>query len=397
MNDLETRLAELLKAGVGDPPSRVTVEAVRQQRARRQVLAGVTAVVVIALLAGVSASLLIRLGGAGPAVRPGLTAGIPRYYVEEASQRRFGTAVRETATGRVTATVRCPWRNAAPEIYPIAAASGQRFFMVCTANTHRATAQARIYQFQVTRSGQVRGYALIPGGQLGDVTVGSMAVASDGSSVAVIVAPPQTGPATTPQAQIVVINTRTGARAIWRNPPAESQDSRFRLFDVSFTADGRELVFLGTRVCGSGTHPRNCQPLHQQVRALSPPADGGLLSAGQNLFDTVEVGTSRFITNAAVSADGSTLTLVTVNVPPKPQPSTVTVSQALIGTRGQRVIYQTRGSSGLEPDVFFNADASGRHFLINAGPSGHPANGWIHHGRLIKLEPSGTGVFYEAW
>jgi len=397
LNDLETRLAELLKAGVGDPPQRVTVQAVRRQHVRRQVITGVTAIALIALLAGVSASLLARLGGAGPAVRPSLPAGIPRYYVQEASQQGFGTVVRATATGRVTATVRCPWRNAAPEIYPIAGASGQRFFMVCTADTRQAPGQARIYRFQVTSSGQVRSYALIPGGQLGNVSVGPMAVASDGSSVAVIVAPPRTGPGTTPQVKIIVINTRTGAHALWRNAPPGSNVSRFRLFDVSFTTHGRELVFLGTQVCGSGTHPRDCQPLHQQVRALSPPADGGSLNAGHKLLDTAEAGTSRFITDAVVSADGSTLTLVTVNVPPKPQPSTVTVSQTSTGSHAQRVIYQTQGSSGLEPDVFLSADASGRQFLITAGPVANRSNGWIHDGKLIELKPPGAQVFYEAW
>ena len=37
MNDLEGRLAELLKAGVGDPPSPITVHAVRHRMARRRV------------------------------------------------------------------------------------------------------------------------------------------------------------------------------------------------------------------------------------------------------------------------------------------------------------------------------------------------------------------------
>ena len=161
------------------------------------------------------------------------------------------------------------------------------------------------------------------------------------------------------------------------------------------TVHGRELVFLA-QVCGPGTHPGDCQPLHQQVRALRPPAEDGSLNPGQTLLDTAEAGTSRVITDAVTSADGSTLTFVIVNVPAKPQPSTVTVSQTPMGSHAQRVIYQTRGSTGLEPDVFLSADASGRQFLITAGPAANPANGWIHDGKLIKEKPPGAQVFYEA-
>jgi hypothetical protein len=56
-----------------------------------------------------------------------------------------------------------------------------------------------------------------------------------------------------------------------------------------------------------------------------------------------------------------------------------------------------RGSSGQEPKIFFTADATGRHFLISAGPFTHPAVGWIHHGQLVSLKPFGAWVFYEAW
>jgi hypothetical protein len=48
MNDLEGRLAELLKAGVGDPPYTVTVQAVRRQMARRRLVGAFGAAVGIA-------------------------------------------------------------------------------------------------------------------------------------------------------------------------------------------------------------------------------------------------------------------------------------------------------------------------------------------------------------
>src|SRR5262249_61928927 len=47
VTDLEGGRAELLKAGDGDPPSPVTVQAVRHERARRQVAAALGAVAAI--------------------------------------------------------------------------------------------------------------------------------------------------------------------------------------------------------------------------------------------------------------------------------------------------------------------------------------------------------------
>jgi hypothetical protein len=74
MNDLESRLADLLKAGVGDPPGRVTVQAVRRQRARRRAVAAVGAATAVAVVAAVSFGLSGRLGNPGPAVSPTVTA-----------------------------------------------------------------------------------------------------------------------------------------------------------------------------------------------------------------------------------------------------------------------------------------------------------------------------------
>ena len=48
---------------------------------------------------------------------------------------------------------------------------------------------------------------------------------------------------------------------------------------------------------------------------------------------------------------------------------------------------------------FFGADPSVRFLLLNVGPaSGTSVNGWIDHGRLVRLTPAdGSNVFYEAW
>ena len=74
MNDVQSRLAELLKAGVGDPPARVTVQAVRRRRARRRGAAAAGAAAAVAVVAAVSAGLFGRVGNPGPAVSPTVSA-----------------------------------------------------------------------------------------------------------------------------------------------------------------------------------------------------------------------------------------------------------------------------------------------------------------------------------
>src|SRR5215470_6308417 len=73
MNDLQGRLAELLKAGVGDPPTRVTVQSVRRRRGKRRLVAAVGAAAAIAVVA-TSAGLLGGFGNPGPSVSPSVSA-----------------------------------------------------------------------------------------------------------------------------------------------------------------------------------------------------------------------------------------------------------------------------------------------------------------------------------
>src|SRR6266567_738175 len=74
MNDVQSRLAELLKAGVGDPPARVTVQAVRRRRARRRGAAAVGAAAAVAVVAVIGAGLSGRLGSPSPAVSSTVSA-----------------------------------------------------------------------------------------------------------------------------------------------------------------------------------------------------------------------------------------------------------------------------------------------------------------------------------
>jgi hypothetical protein len=399
MNETQTRVADLLKASVGDPPGRVTVQAVRRQRARRQVrVAGLATAV--AVIAAVGVGTAFRLEAAGPATGTAPPAGVPRYYAEQGSSQGHELAViRATSTGAVTATFGCPWpKMKPPVIYPVAADSQRAFFMVCQAFYHQSPGDARIYQFHVTASGRVGGYAMIPGGDLGTVMLDRMVVAPDGSEVAVLEVPGAavSGPGATTQARIVVINTRTGAHAVWRNAAPGTGAVRFDVLGLSFGSGGRELAFLGDQTCGLGQNPARCQPLDQQVRVLAPAASGGVLSDSRIVLRRIEPA-STLISDAVLSSDDSTLTIATESFPSKPRPSTVRVWQIALRSGRQHVIYQVQGASGVSPLLIFSPDASGRHFLIEAGSFKHPVAGWIDHGRVIKLKPFDDGNIYDVW
>src|SRR5262249_47431428 len=129
------------------------------------------------------------------------------------------TVVRATATGAVMATVRSPWRQAL--LTDIAAARDQTLFMVCQGivgqGVHGVVTGSRIYRFRVAGSGRIGGDSLVRGGTLAGLRADELAVAVDGSEVAVATGPPAaTGAAGS--AEIMVIHTpRTGARAVWHN------------------------------------------------------------------------------------------------------------------------------------------------------------------------------------
>jgi hypothetical protein len=401
MNDTQSRLADMMKTNVGDPPGRVTVQAVQHQRTRRHVrMAGL--VTAVAVIAAVSAGAGFRLTTAGPApASAGTSAGVPRFYAQQGdnSQGHPYALIRATSTGKVTADFRCPWPKKQPAvIYPVAADAQGDFFMVCAKTLPKPVlGEVRIYRFHVTAAGKVGGYARIPGGNLGAVFISRLIVSPDGSRIAVLDSPASTGygPGGTTRGRIVVIDTRTGARAIWRNAAADTDAARFYVTNISFGLDGRELVFEGDRTCGSAPNPPPCRPFDQQVRLLTPATRGGLFSDGRILLRRTQYG-ETYLGDATISNDGSTLTIDDQLIPTRHRPSSAKIIQITLSSGKQRVIYQLHLTTGGLPLVMFSSDASGRHFLIKTGPVGHPVIGRLDHGKLIKLRPF-TGNLYDAW
>jgi type IV secretory pathway VirB2 component (pilin) len=394
---MDGQLRDLLDAAAGDPPHRVTVQAVRRRMARRRVTEGVAAAVAAVLLIGLGVAVSAQVTSPRPAGGGYSPADLPGDYIQQSlsgASASLLTVVRATATGAVTATVSCPWPHARIAAQDVAAAN-HTFFIVCQKETGPGASVvtgSRIYQFRVSESGRISGYTVVPGGILNGLRVGGIAASSDGSEIAVTTAP---GASRSPLASIMVINARTGARAVWRNGGNAPGTTSFEISDLSLTSDGRELVFLAVTQCIQ--NPR-CEPTGEEVRALSPAASGGQLDSGQLLLQqSALTGLSAgYINGAVVSPDGSALTLVIMHSGPQSDTASVVQFSAATG-RQTRVLYQMPTGNGFSYQ-FFSSDPSGRYLLLDVGPTSGEVNGWIDYGQLVPLTPpDGDDIFYETW
>ena len=423
MNPIDCHLRELLDAAVGEPPRRVTVEAVRRRAARRRAAraGGVSLAVVLAAGLGAILSAGAIRSGTPPAGSTNQHAGPPRYYVAQdwdQKARKFVLAVRATSTGRVTAVIRSPLPGAqcGAGNAGVAAADSQTFFMTCSADQSKQAGLAAgpgkidsietlIYRFQVTSSGRITGYWLVRGGVLKGVWADNIAAAPDSSEVAAEVLRP--GPSgqlytnTIPEG-IFVINTRTGGRALWHTGPYVPGAIQYAGgTNLSFTRDGSELVVLEAR-CHRGRYQDFCNgKSDNQVRAYRLSGAGGSLEGGQVLLQQSALkppGTSLF--QAFVSPDGSAVTAV-LNICPRHGACTLSVARISVATgRVLRVLYQVRTGSAYQGvfDRFFSSDPSGRYLILDAGAGSRRVNGWIDHRRLVPLVPAnGNAANYEAW
>jgi DUF1707 SHOCT-like domain len=408
---LVSRTHAELAALVADIPAGLTRgQPVREPAAQRRGTGWVAGAVAAMLLAGLVVAVFTRAPGPPFTRAPGpsfirapspFPAGLPRYYIQQSFGGAHGpaTVVRATATGAVTATVRSPWRQA--HTTGIAAASDQTFFVACQGITgkggHAVVTGSRIYRFRVSGSGRIGGYSLVPGGILAGLQAGELAVAADGSEVAVTTAPAAaTGAAGS--AAIMVINTRTGARAMWHNAPAVPGQMTYGVAGLSLTADGRKLAFLGIPRCVKGP----CRPTGngEEVRAVSPAGRGGNLSSSRLLLRQsalVRLATG-YIDGAVISPDGSSVAVVEMNTAAGSADNILSVVQVSAATGKQlSVRYQVNTGNGFLYRSF-SSDPSGRYLLLDAGPTSGTVNGWIDDGRLVQLTPAnGTNVFDEAW
>jgi hypothetical protein len=259
---------------------------------------------------------------------------------------------------------------------------------------------ARIYRFRVTAAGRAVGLAPLPGGTLPRGRFAQqMAASPDGSRLAVGLRPDGYR-RSSPHAEIIVINTRTGARTAWAGaqaPPGESAPS-LTFLQLSWTGNGRELAYLAAWVCKPGRPNVAClQPGrtdYEEIRALDPARGGGSLDSGRLLLRRAGGG----IEDAAITADGSALTTVVVHDRAGGS-RLITVAQVPAGTSGRaRILYRLRATTHDQLWSFVPGKAGQFLILIGAAPrfSGGTVNGWIADGRLHRL-PFPDDVYAEVW
>ena len=418
--ELEAKLRVLMDIAAGEPRRQVSVDAVRRGvvRRRRAASAAAAAALVLASAVGVAVAAQRAEPGhrsAGPVTGghsrsvtvPG-RSGVPRYYLVRSvipnngrTANREETTVRATATGAVRAHIRCPLSAPYVITWPVAPAGNQNFFLVCQRATgpqsYAKVLESRIFQFHVTSSGRVTRELPVRGGLLGRLLVHSIAATPDGSEIAAIVYPGAHPPdlhRTPPD--VIVIDTRTGARAIWHGAPPVSGKTVYWPQDISLTADGQRLVFLTAPQCfqtGCTTHGG------QQMRVIIRPASsGGQLNSAGVLVDLNSVLrlSSAGVMDAVISPDGSTLALAVMGtLTGKPRPDSVSVVQ--IPATGQRrlgFVYRLPQGDSFS---FFSADPPGSHFLLGTGTPNGLLDGRIDNGRLIPLRPDPSIVQDMVW
>lgn len=421
MSRTEDRLADALTAAArAIPEDTLRPLVVPPRRWRRAAwVSPLAAALGIVLVVGLAIALGTRLtGSASPGGPAGGAAPVPAYYVVEGLEGG-APVVRSTATGKITATVPVPREANAGVDDILAAARGGVFFVAAAAP---GASGERLYRFSLTRSGQVTGFAVVPGGVLGnrDWTPDAMAATPDGSRVAVSFAYAYAGPGCGGPGQrpcpaarpdyIDIINAGTGTRSEWRGGTVPA----FSVASLSWAADGRQLVYLGqschhlqlnSEACARGSRTA-------EVRALNPVAGGGRLDSGPVLLrQSVRY---PYIAQAQITPDGTTITAVVLTgrmssahgvsdlVPP--HLSVIQVSRAA----GQplRVLYQRNLGRTTDintgPDFLqLSQDSAGQHWMLNAGLCvGHCTdgfNGWLRNGELVPLVPLNGREVGQAW
>lgn len=394
--EVQSQLNRLFHAAVGDPPEHVSLSGIRRVVVMRRIVMSITAVAGIVLAGGVGLAVSAHAISPAPAVGHGQAAAPPHYYFQESFPPGPGSgqqlAIRATATGAITGTVRCPWPGA--HVGGSAVAVPETIYLLCVrdkpAGSGNAATGTRIYKFGLTRAGRPVDYKLVRGGVFLHASVNGLAVAADGSEFAVNVTPDGKGASSA----IVVVNTRTGARADWT---VTTLPGGFRLAgrELSLTANGRELAVFGFGRCpnGSGT----CKSPGEEMLALSPASKGGQLASGRKIFTESQVTNRRlgFVNNAFLTPDGSAATIGLVYGTPSTSYVAVVQVSARTG-KPVRVLYKLHTGNGFAYQ-FVGADPTGKYVLFDAGPTSGKINGWVDHGKLIRLKPAGDSVTMEVW
>lgn len=392
--EVERQLSKLFHAAVGDPPDHVSLSGIRRLVVMRRMVMSITVTAGIVLAGCIGLAVSAHAIGSAPGAGHGKATAPLRYYLEDGFRPGSNgqqVVIRATATGAITGTVKCPWPRA--DVGGSAVAAPETIYLLCLRDRRTrngpVTTGARIYKFGLTRAGRPVDYRLLPGGAFPDASVGGLAVAADGSEFAVNVIPHRKGASSA----IVVVNAKTGARAEWTGTTLPG-GVRLTGRDLSLTANGRELAVFGAGRCPKGL--RTCKSPGEEMVALSPASKGGQLASGRKIFTELQVTNpvAGYVNDAFLTPDGSA---VTIGLVYGGQTSYVAVVQVSARTgKPVRVLYKLNTLDGFSYH-FVSADPTGKHVLFDAGQPSGAINGWIDHGKLIRLKPAGDLVNEEVW
>jgi hypothetical protein len=213
----------------------------------------------------------------------------------------------------------------------------------------------------------------------------------------------------------MAIDPATGARTIWRWGPTPVEHG-FSVESLSWTGDDRKLIVLGQWCEAMRQSNETCsRGRTTEVRALYPAAGNGSVGGGRGLL--YESNSFPYMVQALISPDGTSVTAVVLRghvvgsrqiSGTVPQDLSVERISVVEGHLGQvlGVLYQRRLGDTSEvnsaPDFLaLSQDGSGQYFMLNiglcVGNCTDGANGWIHDGRLVPLQPADGREADQAW
>jgi hypothetical protein len=342
-------------------------------------LAPVAAAVAVVLVVAVALTVT-----RGPSPRPVMAAPAeptkPSYYAElEGRSSLTQVVVRSTATGAVVTRIANP---AGLHPVSVAAAAGDRtFYLVYLSNA----GGLRIYRFEL-------GAPAIPtlaakGLLLDALDIDGSAVSPDGSQLALAAA--ESNPSSQPK--IIIVNLRTGTYRTWSGGLARP-GLVTGLTSLSWTADGRSLVYLAKWCLAAGPGPGlNCTvgTNDAQVRELNAGSGGGRLGTGPVLFRQpattyyIANASNQYLAQALINPAGTEIIAVV-------QSSLyVYVTEISVATgRLVRVLYRMKLTGGpmLHDSWDLASDSTGKYLMFGLGGAGI-VHGWIQSGQLHPLSP----------
>lgn len=380
MTRTEDRLADALRVAARDGQEVRLRPLTVPARTRRQWirwLAPAAAAAAVALV--VTTSVLLTGGQRQPSAG---RSGPPRFYVVN---ELTGFVVRATATGRVTDRIPDPAAASRQPVAVAAGGGGREFIIEYARNRSESTrgSQTLLYSFRLTSAGRVTGLHPVAGGAINGSPEDDLTVSPDSSRVAVAVIPCS---ASCSQAQIVVVNLKTGTHSVYQGG-VQRHGYSFDVLSVSW-AGNTSLVFLGewtTFISQRGPYHR-----YAQVRTLSLTAGGGSLTRGRVLLRN----SARYpdIEQAQLGPGGTAVTIevvLPVDIGSWQQP--FQVISVPLGRRGQpSLLYQGHGGVAV-----LQSDASGRYLLVVSRT--RDGNGWIDHGKLRLLPPQAAAALTAGW